>query len=140
MKLRTGTLLVVGLLLCWTAQGAAAPPSDEAPKTATAAQEATISSGSELQALEEGLPAKYRELAQLRRKWVLAKGRTPTAAELETYREKLAKGTATAADNPYVNKSALNSVGRRRAAYYKKLAEVRADESRIAQLRQEQTP
>lgn len=140
MTLGKGTLLVVCLLLSWTAQGTAAPPSDNAPETPPNEQKATPSSGSELQTLEEGLPAKYAELAQLHRKWVLAKGRVPTAAEIKTFQEKLAKGKATAADNPYINKNALNSVGRSRAAYFKKLAEIKADEARIAQLRQELAP
>lgn len=92
---------------------------------------------SELTQLTAGLPAKKAELAWLHRKWVIAKGRMPTADELKKFAEKQAKGEVKIQDNPYVNKSALSSPGHYRELYYKKLYEIRADEKRIATLRSE---
>jgi len=92
---------------------------------------------SELQQLESGLPAKKAELARLHRKWVVSKGRMPTADEIKSFEKKSAQGTVTAADNPFVNRSALSTPGRHRAAYFQKLREIRADEERIATLRNE---
>jgi len=91
----------------------------------------------ELKQLQDGLPAKKTELAQLRRKWVVVKGRMPTQEELEEFEEQRAEGEVSVADNPYVNKNPLSSPGRYRGAYYKKLDEVRGDEARIARLRDE---
>lgn len=91
----------------------------------------------ELKRLETGLPAKKEELARLRRKWVVIKGRMPTQQELEDYEEKLAEGEAEFEDNPYVNKNPLSSPGRYRAAYYAMLNEIKGDEARIARLKEE---
>lgn len=92
---------------------------------------------SELRQLESGLSAKKTELARLHRKWVVAKGRMPSAEELKKFEEKTAKGEAKIEDNPYVNKSALSTPGRHRLAYFQKLDEIKADEARIAILRNE---
>lgn len=91
----------------------------------------------ELKALKEALPAKQAELAKLRHRWMVAKGRTPTAAEIKEYEAKKAKGKATAADNPYVTKTPLSNPAPYRAAYYKKLEEVTRDQEQIARLEQE---
>lgn len=90
----------------------------------------------ELKQIEAGLAVKREELARLRRKWVVVKGRTPTAKEIEKYEEKLAKGKAKVEDNPYMNKSPLSSPGIYREAYYQKLREIRRDEERIAVLKE----
>jgi hypothetical protein len=138
MVSRLGKGLVIGLVLSAVASAAVGSVNDSVSGS-DVQQAAPVAHGTELQQLEQGLPAKYKELAYLHRKWVIAKGRVPTAAELKKFQEKQAKGVATPADNPYVNRSALSSPGRHRAAYYKKLAEIKADEARIAQLR-EATP
>lgn len=91
----------------------------------------------ELNQLEAGLPAKREELARLRRKWVVVKGRMPSAEELKKYKDKQAKGKATVEDNPYMNKSPLSSPGLYREAYFNKLNEIRGDEARIARLKDE---
>jgi hypothetical protein len=86
----------------------------------------------ELKKLQDGLPVKKKELARLHRKWVVVKGRMPTADELEEFGEKQADGEVKIEDNPYVNNNPLSSPGRHREAYYKKLYEIRHDEERIA--------
>ena len=91
----------------------------------------------ELKLLKNGLPAKKEELARLRRKWTLAKGRMPSAEEIKEFEEKRAEGEVKVEDNPYVNKSPLSSVGRHREAYFKKLNEIRSDEARIIRLKEE---
>jgi len=88
----------------------------------------------ELQAIKQALPAKKQELARLYRKWSVAKGRTPTAKEVEEFEKKRAKGKATFEDNPYINKNPLSTPGVARLAYHKKLEEVKKDEARIRQL------
>jgi hypothetical protein len=91
----------------------------------------------QLEEMRKGVAAKKEELARLRHKWAVAKGRTPTAQELKAFEEKKKAGKATAADNPYVNKSALSVPAPRRAAYYKKLEEINHDEERIRKLEKE---
>jgi hypothetical protein len=88
----------------------------------------------ELKKLQDGLPAKKKELARLHRKWVVVKGRMPTADELKKFEEKQADGEVKIEDNPYVNNNPLSSPGRHREAYYRKLYEIRNDEERIAAL------
>lgn len=110
-------------------KGSAARPSSTASRSKTLT--------AELKALKEALPAKQAELAKLRHRWMVAKGRTPTAAEIKEYEAKKAKGKATAGDNPYVTKTPLSNPAPYRAAYYKKLEEVTRDQEQIARLEQE---
>jgi hypothetical protein len=91
----------------------------------------------ELKTLQDGLVVKQAELAKLRHKWTVSKGRTPTGQEVKDFEAKRAKGEATAEDNPYVNKSPLSSPVRARAAYYVKLAEIKKDRERVGRLQQE---
>ncbi|GFO68286.1 hypothetical protein GMLC_18650 [Geomonas limicola] len=91
----------------------------------------------ELKTLKDALPAKQAELAKLRHRWLVAKGRTPTAAEIKEYEKKRAKGKVTVEDNPYVTKTPLSNPAPYRAAYYKKLEEVTRDEEEIARLEQQ---
>ena len=88
----------------------------------------------ELKAIQEALPGKQEELARLRHKWTVAKGRTPTAGELKEFEKKRAKGRVSVEDNPYINKNPLSTPGPARMAYYKKLEEIRKDEESIRQL------
>lgn len=74
----------------------------------------------EIKSLQDGLPAKREELAQLRRRWVISMGRTPSAGETESGR--------------FTTRSALSTPGRHREAYFARLAEVEQDEARIAEL------
>lgn len=94
-----------------------------------------IKLGQELQKLQDGLPAKQKDLEMLRRKWTVSKGRTPTEKEKEDFEKKRAKGEVS--DNPYINKNPLGAPGLDREAYFRKLEDVRKDEARIAQLRKE---
>lgn len=91
----------------------------------------------ELKILREGLEAKQAELARLRHKWMVNKGRTPTKEEIKAFEEKKAKGTVKVEDNPYVNRNPLSTPGRWREAYYAKLAEVNKDEERVKLLQKE---
>ena len=91
----------------------------------------------ELKMLREGLAIKQAELARLRHKWIVSKGRTPTEEELKIFEEKRAAGEVKAEDNPYVNKTPLSSPGRWRAAYYEKLAEINKDKDRLIRLEHE---
>ena len=91
----------------------------------------------ELQQIQAGLGSKQLELEQLHHKWLVSKGRTPTGKEIQEFEAKRAKGEAKAEDNPYVNKSALSTPARRRAAYYAKLAEITRDKERSASLKQQ---
>jgi len=91
----------------------------------------------ELKMLRDGLKVKEAELARLRHKWTVNKGRTPTADEIKTFEEKRAKGPVTVEDNPFVNQNALSSPGRWRAAYYEKLAEINRDKERAKSLEKE---
>jgi hypothetical protein len=89
----------------------------------------------ELKSLEDALPAKKKELARLHHKWIVAKGRMPTAEEVKAFEQKRAQGTAKFEDNPYVNKKPLSTPGRARQAYYRQLSEVQKDEARISELK-----
>ncbi|WP_136514605.1 DUF4124 domain-containing protein [Geomonas edaphica] len=91
----------------------------------------------ELKRLKGALPLKKEELSRLQHKWMVSKGRTPTAKEIAEFEKKRAKGKVTYADNPYVNKSPLSSTIPARVAYRNKLEEVQKDEARVAQLEQE---
>src|SRR3990172_349351 len=88
----------------------------------------------ELKMLREGLAIKQAELAKLRHKWIVNKGRTPTEEELKIFEEKRAAGGGKVEDNPYVNKTPLSSPGRWRAAYYEKIAEINMDKERLLRL------
>ena len=88
----------------------------------------------ELKQLQAGLVAKEAELERLHHRWLVSKGRTPTAKEIQEFEAKRAKGKAKAEDNPYVNTSALSTPARWRAAYYDKLAEVTRNKERSASL------
>ena len=91
----------------------------------------------QLKSLQDGLAAKQVELATLRHKWVVSKGRTPSPQEIADFEKKLASGDAKAEDNPYVNKSPLSSPGRWRLAYHEKLAEIEDDKAAITLLGQQ---
>ena len=91
----------------------------------------------ELQKLRDGLPAKREELARLRRKRTVSKGKVPSEKELKTFQEKQSEGDVSFEDNPYVGKSALNSLAAKREAYYKKFEDIRGDEARIEALQKE---
>jgi len=132
MILRTLILSIFVLALSVAAIARAESTSDG---TTRQAEHARLSD--ELKQLQEGLPAKKTELARIHRKWVVVKGRMPSKEELEKYEKKRAKGEVDLKDNPYVNKNPLSSPGYSRAAYYKKLEEIRGDESRIAKLQEE---
>jgi len=139
MVLRTIKLFIVIFAFStqFTARADSASPSAQAINDGNAGQTKQERLSSELRQLESGLPAKKTELTRLHRKWVVAKGRTPTAEELKTFEEKSAEGAVKIEDNPYVNKSALSTPGRHRVAYYEKLNEIKSDEERIVTLRNE---
>lgn len=130
MNKRVVKILFVSLAFC-----AAAVARADADGPSVPAEYARLNA--ELQRLEAGLPAKQEELARIRRKWVVIKGRVPTEKELKKYEEKRAKGEAKVEDNPYMNKSPLSSPGKYREAYYRMLNEIRSDEARIAKLKEE---
>lgn len=119
-----------------------AAPVAEAPAKAGAVSTAALGRNaeqrarlsSELKRLQEGFLVKKQELERLQHKWAVVKGRTPTGEELQEYEKKKAEGTATSKDNPYINKSPLSSPAPARAAYYKKLEEVRQDEQKAREL------
>jgi hypothetical protein len=90
----------------------------------------------ELKSLQDGLAAKQVELAKLRHKWMVSKGRTPSKEEIAEFEKLQAKGSAKFEDNPYINKSPLSSPGRWRVAYREKLAEIDKDKEAIALLEQ----
>jgi hypothetical protein len=115
--------------------GAAATAPSDLAAGSKEAQKAALSQ--QLEKLRKELSKKEDELARLRHRWAVAKGRTPTAKELKDYEEKKKKGKATAMDNPYVNKSALSTPAPRRAAYYKKLEEIKQDQGLISKLEAE---
>ena len=118
-----------------TAPAAAPQAVQGAPSPVThavSADQARLSA--ELQGLREGLEAKKKELDRLHHKWSVAKGRTPSAEEVEEFEKKRAKGKATFKDNPYVNRKPLSSPAPARIAYFKKLEEIGRDEERVRQL------
>ncbi|MRR55130.1 MAG: hypothetical protein EG822_11575 [Deltaproteobacteria bacterium] len=139
MILRTIKLFIVILVFStpFAARADSVTPSGQTAGDGNAGQAKYERLSSELRQLESGLPAKKTELARLHRKWVVAKGRMPTSEELKTFNEKSAEGVVKIEDNPYVNKSALSTPGRYRMAYFQKRDEIRADEARIATLRNE---
>ena len=122
-------------------QEAPAPPEASGSAAKTVAQPAASNRRAkleeELKPLKEALPLKKEELARLQHRWMVSKGRTPSAKEIAEFEKKRAKGKAGYADNPYVNKSPLSSTIPARVAYRKKLEEVQKDEARITQLEQE---
>lgn len=130
-------IIILALSTPYAAMADSDSPSVQTARDGNAGQTKYESLSSELRQLESELPAKKKELARLHRKWVVAKGRMPTTKELKTFEEKSAKGPVKVADNPFVNKSPLSSPGRYRVAYFQKLEEIRADEVRIATLRNE---
>jgi hypothetical protein len=91
----------------------------------------------EIKTLKEGLIVKQEELAKLRHKWIVSKGRKPTNAELKDLGENMAKGEVKVDDNPYVNKTPVSSPAHWRAAYYEKLAEITRDKERLVLLEKE---
>lgn len=124
--------------------GAPAATADAAPPAKGASDAAPVPkspegdrASAELNKLREDLAAKQAELARLRRKWQLAKGRNPSPKEIKEFEKKRAEGKATFKDNPYVNKSPLSSPIPARIAYFKKQEEVQKDEERIRQLEQQ---
>lgn len=137
--MRIFRILLVSLALSTAVTARADTGSPAAPASSEAkAQPAEYARlAEELNLLEAGLPAKREELARLRRKWVVVKGRMPSAEELKEYKEKQSEGEATVEDNPYMNKSPLSSPGLYRAAYFNKLDEIRSDEARISRLKDE---
>ena len=101
-------------------------------KQAPQREDATLAR--ELQTIQDALPGKKRELARLRHKWLVAKGRTPSAQEVQDFEQKRAKGATTVADNPYINRNPLSTPAYARTAYFKKLEEIKQDEERILRL------
>ena len=91
----------------------------------------------EIKMLKEGLIVKQEELAKLRHKWIVSKGRKPTAKDLKGLAEKRAEGEVKVDDNPYVNKTPISSPARWRTAYYEKLAEINRDKERLSLLERE---
>ena len=91
----------------------------------------------ELQQLQAGLAQKKKDLARLRHRWTVAKGRMPTDQEVKEFEQKRLQGKASAQDNPYVNKNPLSTPGRARQAYFAKRDEMVADEERVRQLERE---
>ena len=91
----------------------------------------------EIKMLKEGLIVKQDELTKLRHKWIVSKGRKPTAADLKDLQEKRAEGEVKVDDNPYVNKTPISSSACWRAAYYEKLAEITKDKERLILLERE---
>ena len=136
---------LVALILAFSVSAAPLALADQSQTAPAASDAAVVQKGSaggagparELQILKQELPGKERELAKLHRKWLVTKGRTPTKEEVETFEEKVAKGEATPDDNPFVNKRRLSNSSPARAAYFKKLEEIRKDEARIGQLERE---
>ncbi|QXE89007.1 DUF4124 domain-containing protein [Geomonas subterranea] len=115
------------------AKEAAAAPVEPEAKSARRSRLAT-----ELAQIRGELEGKKKELQRLHHKWMVAKGRTPTVEEARQFQKELAEGKTSDAQNPYVNKnSAFSFAGAARAAYYKKLAELREDKARAQQLEQE---
>jgi len=129
-----------------TAQKPGVPAAVPAARETAAASAAADAAGSaqrarvaaELRQIRDRLVTKMKELDRLQHKWNVAKGRTPTLEEAKEFQKRLAEGKATDKDNPYINKnSALTWSAPARAAYYKKLGEVRQDQARAHQLEQE---
>ncbi|MBJ6726695.1 hypothetical protein [Geomesophilobacter sediminis] len=88
-----------------------------------------------LKETQEELDRNRAELARLKHRWIVQKGRLPTAKEIKEYEEKLAQGKKVKPEeNPYVNRNPLSSPARARAAFYGKLEEVRREESHLKQL------
>lgn len=120
---------------------AAAPASGAAAgapaATAPDGSDKSAKVASELRQVRESLADKRKELARLLHKWNVARGRTPTLEEAKEFQKRLAEGKATDKDNPYINRNSLSSSGRARAAYYKKLDEVRQDQAHARRLEQE---
>ena len=139
-------------------------PSSPVEQSARKAQRADL--GRERQKLQDSLATKRKELDQLRRKWTVAKGRTPAPKEIEEFEKKRAKGLVTDKDNPYIRRTPtpkeieefekkrakgpvsdkdnpyiiqgpFGMPGLAREAYYRKLDEVRQHEERIDRLRKE---
>ncbi|QWV94426.1 DUF4124 domain-containing protein [Geomonas oryzisoli] len=131
------------------AKPAATAPKQDAPvapaaKGVGAAPEGDVTSAqrtrltAELARLRGGLEGKKKELQRLHHKWMVAKGRTPTLDEAKEFQKELAERKTSDKQNPYISKnSALSSSGAARAAYYKKLVEVREDDARVQQLERE---
>ena len=147
------SLKLVALILALSLSAVAQAASDNsgliqsAPATTTSAgalpeggNEERAKLTRELQAIKQDLPAKKQELVRLHRKWLVAKGRTPTENEKKAYEKKVASGKATFQDNPYINRNPLGNPAPARIAYYKKLEEVKRDEERIRQLERELNP
>lgn len=92
----------------------------------------------ELTQIRSGLEGKKKELQKLHHKWMVLKGRAPSLEEAKEYQKLLAEGKADDARNPYVSKDRVfSTAGAARAAYYKKLVEVREDNARAQQLERE---
>ena len=141
MKKRPLAIWIIALSL-WaaTASGAASDSQAVPPDAGARANERSAKYDGvsrELKTLEEGLAVMKGELARLRRKWTVTKGRTPTDDELKEFEKKRAKGEVKSEDNPFVNRNALGTPGRWREAYYKKLEEIRKDEERVVLLERE---
>jgi len=130
-------IIILALAMPFAARADSGSPSGQTAGDGNAGQAKYDRLSSELRQLESGLSAKKTELARLHRKWVVAKGRMPSAEEIKAFEEKSAEGAVKAEDNPFVNRSALSTPGRHRVAYFQKLDEIRADEARITMLRNE---
>jgi hypothetical protein len=141
MKKRLSVITFV-LAACFITSLAGVTPAQAASSSGSLADSGAVKSqeyqalADELKALQDGLAAKEVELAKLRHKWLVSKGRTPTKEEIAAFEKILAQGKAKFEDNPYINKNPLSSPGRWRLAYYEKLAEIDKDKDAIALLEQ----
>ncbi|MBJ6800379.1 DUF4124 domain-containing protein [Geomonas propionica] len=132
------------------AKPAANAPKQEAPVAAPAARRAAAPEPGdpngaqrerlrgELARIRGGLVGKKQELQKLHHKWMVLKGRTPTLEEAKKFQKDLAEGKTTDGNNPYVTKNhVFSTAGAARAAYYKKLVEVREDDAQLQKLERE---
>jgi hypothetical protein len=139
-KLCACCVVAVGFLLAIGLSGvqSEASVSEETPAAAPAGGLSKSQAlAREVKLLQEGLAVKEAELATLRHKWTVSKGRTPTKEEILEFEKERAKGAVKVDDNPYVNKSALSTPARKRAAYFAKLDAITKDKAAIALLEQE---
>ena len=133
-------VVAVGFMLAISLPGIPSEASASEPTPAVAPDSGLSKSqalAQELKLLQDGLAVKEAELATLRHKWTVSKGRTPTKEEIAEFEKKRAKGAVKVEDNPYINKSALSTPARKRAAYHAELDAIAKDKAAIALLEQE---
>ena len=119
------------------APSAAAPEGAAAVAGTTPPPDRKAALAAQLNKVRAELAVEKKELARLRHRWMVKKGRTPTLEEAKSFQKLLAEGKTTERNNPYLAKSPLSAPGSARAAYYKKLEEVQKDEALERRLEQE---